>query len=335
MHKTGFILAALFLAATPALAQSLPDPVQYVVTPEIPGPNTVVSIEVQGVGTFLGDADITWRKDGAVVQSGTGLRTYSFVTGPLGSITRIGIDVDSSGGGSFNREMVFRPSVVNLVWEANTSAPPLYQGKPLYSGGSPLKVVALPTIIVNGSRVSSQSLSYQWTRNGEPSPLNSGVGRNVFSFDGDQLQLQEVVDVDVYFGTSLVAQGGVVIPTAQPQVYLYERDSLRGILYDTAMPQSVNLNAQEITFVAQPYHFDRASYAGATLGYTWSINGEETSGPDSTHGILTLRQTGDGEGSATLDVEVQNNNQNMLVQAASRFLEIAFGKQLSGSLFGI
>ena len=115
-------------------AQSLgsqPDPVQYIVAPETPGPNQFVHIEVEGVGTFLGNATVTWQKDGKTVASGTGLTTYSFITGGIGSNTRITVVVNSTTHGTITRDFVFAPSLVNLIWEAQTTVPQPYMGKAL------------------------------------------------------------------------------------------------------------------------------------------------------------------------------------------------------------
>lgn len=330
------ILFISLLAPAFAHAQFLPEPVQYIVTPEVPGPGQTVTIEAQGIGAFLGDAAISWQKDGKVVQAGAGLRTYSFVTGGIGSVTKIHIDIKSSSNGSFSKDFVFRPSSVNLVWEADTSAPPLYAGKPLYSAGSPLKVVAFPTVVINGSRVAAQSLSYQWTRQDQGLPEQSGIGRNILSIQGDQLQAQESIGVGVYLGTSLVARGSVVIPASQPQLMLYERNALRGILYDTALPAGIALANKEITIAAQPYYFSNSSLKGGALQYSWELDGNEITGPDSARGILTLRQTGSSQGQSTLSATLQNNASDQLVQSAQTALTILFGGQASGSsLFGL
>lgn len=338
MHKPLKALAYILILAAPALAwaQFAPEPIQYVITPEVPGPVQQVTIEAQGIGAFLGDATITWRKDGKTVESGTGLRTYSFVTGAIGSMTEVRVDINAGSSGSFSKTFIFRPSAVSLIWEADTSAPPLFLGKPLYSGGSPLKVVAFPTVVVNGSRVAAQSLSYQWTRGDQALPAQSGLGRNTLSLDGDQLQAQEDIAVSVYFGTNLVAQGSITIPASEPQVRLYERNALRGILYDVALPGGIELAGKEITIAAQPYYFSNTALRGGALEYAWALDGNEITGPDSAKGILTLRQAGGGAGRANLSATLQNNAQDQLVQSAEAFLTILFGVQSSsGSLFGL
>ena len=79
------LFLAFFASAFVARAQTagvVPDPVQYTVAPEVPSPNQQVTIVVQGIGTFLGEANIIWSENGKVVQSGTGLRNFTFTTGP-------------------------------------------------------------------------------------------------------------------------------------------------------------------------------------------------------------------------------------------------------------
>jgi len=335
-------LGLLLLLATPlflARAQALggADPINYVVSPETPGPNQQVTIQVQGVGTFLGDANITWSQNGKVVAQGTGQESYSFTTGALGSETRIHVEVDSSSQGTFTHDFTFVPSLVDLLWEADTSVPPFYRGKALYSAGSNLKVVAFPTIYASGSKISAGALSYQWTLDDNPVTSASGLGRNMFSFQGSYLQSQEDVSVDVYYQGSNVGHGEIVIPATDPAVVFYDKDPLRGLLLDEALPSSgIQLQAPEITVEAEPYYFSNTSIKGNLLSYAWTLDGSDTSGPNSAQGILTLRQTGSGTGEAQVGVSVQNNASDQLTQAAQAAFNIVFGNSSSGgSLFGL
>ena len=332
-------LAALLLGAGVAHAQSggyVPPPIQYVVSPQTPGPNTQVNIEVQGVGSFVGDSTITWSQDGKVVSSGVGQRDFSFTTGALGTQTHIHVVVKSATEGTLTQDWVFIPSAVNLVWEADTSVPPFYRGKALYSGGSQVRVVAFPNIVVNGKTFAASSLSFQWTLDGDPLPSQSGLGKNSLTFTGSQLQPEEDVSVDVYYGASKVGQGSVAIPATVPQLLLYDKDPLRGLLLDTALPAGIALASNEFSVQAVPYYFSNASIKNGSLSYTWTLNGNDTTGPSAAQGLLTLRQTGAGTGAAVLGVALQNNDTDKLVQAASAALQIIFGNQSSGSsLFGL
>jgi len=333
-----YIAVISFAVVSTANAQTLGDTsaVRLVASPEVPGPNTEVQLEVQGVGTFLGDATVTWQKDSTAVKTGVGERTYTFTTGALGSVTRIRVVIESASLGTMTRDLTFAPAQVYLVWEADTSVPPFYRGKALYSAGSQVTVTAFPQVIANGATLSSNNLSFQWQRNGSAAPAQSGKGRSTLTFVGDQLKTGESVSVDVYFGDVLVAKSSVFIPATNPQILLYPRDPLRGVLFDQALPAAISLSSREITIQAAPYFFANESLSDGSLVYRWTLNNQTTSGPDAARGILTLRQSGEGAGEARLGVSLQNTNSTQLLQAASAALRIVFGAQSTGSSpFGI
>ena len=300
----------------------------------MPGPNQTVNIEAHGVGSFLGEADITWTHDGKVVQSGVGVRKYTFTTGALGQKTTVGISIDSSQG-LFSKTFSFTPSLINLVWEADTTVPPFYLGKALYSAGSSYKVVAFPTVYSGNARINPSALSYQWSHAGDSVQDQSGLGRYVFAGQGDQLQAGEDVSVDVYYGASKVGNAALLIPVSDPQIILYERDALRGTNYDAAMPQTISLKANEITLQAEPYYFSAAAKNAGTVQYAWTLNGEDMAGPDTARGVLTLRQSGSGAGSAAVGVTIQNTNPDQFVQTAAAALQIVFGASAGNSILNL
>ncbi len=333
---SGFI-SALFAGAPVVYAQlsAVPDPVQYLIAPETPAPGQQVTITAQGVGGFLGSATVTWIKDGKVALTGVGQSNFAFTAGALGTPINIQVRIVSTSNGTITHDFVFLPSIVNLIWEADTSAPPLYRGKSLYSAGSTVKVVAFPTVVVKGTRIASNALTLQWSLQDTPMPNVSGLGRTSFSFVGDQLQAQEAVEVDVYYGASKVAHGAVNIPTSQPLVLFYDRDPLRGTIFDSAMPSAVSLSSKEITLQAVPYFFANSSLKNRSVSYDWTLNGEAATGPDSAKGILTLRQAGAGQGAAQVGVTLQNTESDKFVQTADAILQLVFGQSSGSTLFGL
>lgn len=336
-HLPKLLVSLALLVPLVAAAQSLPDPVQYAVSPETPGPNSPVDIEIGGVGNFLGNATVTWKKDGATVLQGTGETRYRFTTNAIGKATTIDIAIQSPTQGTITKQFVFNPSAVNLVWEADTTVPQFYKGKALYSAGSPLRIVALPVVMVGNSHVAPNVLSYQWSVNDQILSSASGIGRSSLSFVGDQLNNAEAVSVDVYYGATKVAHGEVTVPASEPQLVLYERDALRGLILDVAFPSTITLLGKEITLQAVPFYFSRPNSANGSLQYAWQLNGEEATGPNAQDGILTLRQTGSGEGAAQIAVTLQDYNADTFIQSASTALNLLFGSSASAlsNLFGI
>jgi len=110
---------------------------------------------------------------------------------------------------------------------------------------------------------------------------------------------------------------------------------LRGTNYDAAMPQAISLQAKEITLQAEPYYFSVAAKNAGMLSYAWTLNGEDMSGPDTARGILTLRQSGSGAGSANIGVTMQNTNPDQFVQTAAAALQIVFGASAGNSILNL
>lgn len=334
-------IASFFLFTSEALAQASlgsPNPVQYIVSPEVPGPGDTVLIEVQGIGSFLGSAKITWQVDGKTVKSGVGERSLSFTVGPLGSQTSVALTINSSTNGTITKNFSFRPSMVNMLWEADTSAPVWYKGKSLYTAGSSLTVVAFPQVVSGGKTVSTKNLVFNWSHNGTPLPQQSGAGLNHITFKGSQLLSGETAGVDVLSGGNTVAHGEIYIPASKPKVALYVRDPLRGVLYDSALGSSISLSQTELTVQAVRYFFANLSIQNGSAPYAWDLNNETVTGPQTAGGILTLRQSGSGAGQARLVVSAQNTESDKYVQSASASLTILFGGAQSGafsSFFGL
>jgi hypothetical protein len=332
----GLALAALpAVASAQALYSAGPAPVQYTLIPETPGPSTSVTISVAGVGTFVGNSNITWSVDGTTAAQGVGLNKFKFTTGALGHTTTVKVTINSTEYGTITNTWTFNPSLINLVWEAHTTTPPMFMGHALYSKGSRLTVFAFPQVMKNGSRIPDSQLSFQWQLDEQPQPDASGLGRNTFSFQGNQLHTAEEVSVDVYSGSSVVGHADLTIPSTDPQLVMYPRDPLRGILYNSALGGSYTLPGEEVTVHAEPYYFSGTSATGSQYDWKWTLNGNPTSGPDAGKGEMTLRTQGGQKGTAILGVSLQNNAAYTYLQSAENSISLTFGGQTSSSVFGL
>jgi hypothetical protein len=332
-------MGTLLVAAPLAHAQlaNSDDPLNLIVAPETPGPYQQVQLEVQGIGPFLGNSIITWSRNGQVVARGLGKTGFSFTTGAIGTADKIDIDVNSPQG-EYKRIYVFAPSLVDMLWEADTSVPLFYQGKSLYSAGSKLKILAYPVVAVGNKIATNDKLTFQWSLNDTPALSQSGLGKNTFIFNGSMLHQSETAKVDIYYSGAKVAHGQISVPAVNPMLLVYNKDPLRGEVIDQALPTTFSLGSSEVTLQAEPYYFDNTSLRSGKVSYSWMLNNQETTGPQSAQGILTLRQSGQGKGFASLSIEAQNSSATSLLQQAQTELSILFGSisnSSSAPLFGI
>lgn len=327
------LILLLFGAALSAAAQGVPlDPLRVRVTPEVPGPRSAVRMELQDATASLRDAVITWSLNGKPALSGAAKRSFSFTTGALGETMLITVRIET-GGGVIEREFAFRPGVVHLVFEADTYVPPFYRGKSRLSPGAAVRVFAFTDIRdARGVRIPDANLLFEWERGKVKFADRSGLGVSSFSFSGNQLASGEDITVNVLAkdGTR-VGRGELFIPATDPVIRFYERDPLRGIVYERALAPGTAFSGEEVTVVAEPYFFSGTSRSSSALSYEWKIDGEPVA-QENTSGILTLRNERGDAGEALLSVSVQNKARARLLQAAEAQLPLLFKKAAGPSL---
>lgn len=316
-------MLALCAGVPSASAQRGPDPIRIRVTPEVPGPNASVTIELQDSTTTLGDAVITWSKDGKVALSGVARRTFTFETRGVGETTQVHVLVEK-GSAIVEREFTFRPSVVTLVWEADTYVPPFYKGKALASPGAQVRVFAFADVRdPRGNRIAESDLFYEWEKDGVKFADRSGIGVASFSFEASQLAPGERVSLTVRTRDGEIAgRSSLLLTYYDPLLLLYERHPLRGIRYERALSPEASFASQELTLVAEPYFFSVGERDGADLSHEWTVDGNPIEGG---RGLVTLRNESE-EGEAFVTISVQNTKRNRLLQTADATLRLFFGE---------
>lgn len=321
-------VALLFILLPAAAGAQAPlDPLRIRITPEIPGPDTPVVIELQDATGRLGDATFTWTIDGNVALSGPARRSFSFTTGSIGKATRVSVLIEREGAASLEREFVFKPSLVRLMWEADTYTPPFYRGKALASPGADVRIFAFTDVRgEDGKRIPDADLIFEWEQGGVKFADRSGLGVASFTLAGNQLKSGEGVAVVIRTrdGTR-VGRGSTFVEYADPLVRVYEKHPLRGVRYERSFLSREGVEDKEITLVAEPYFFSTKGRDGADLTYEWLLNGAPV---ESYGSILALRDERGG-GEAALSVSVQNRVRTRLLQAAEALFGVSFKESSS------
>jgi hypothetical protein len=153
---------------------------------------------------------------------------------------------------------------VDLLWEAQTTAPEWYRGKDLASPGSLVRVVALV-------ESSNSSLEYRWQKDGRSLGGVSGVGRNTLEFVAGQPGENHKVEVAVHGASGArLATKALTLAVAEPQLLFYEEDPAAGLNFFSALPREWGVSGPELTVVAAAFFFN----ANSPLEYRWLVNGE-------------------------------------------------------------
>jgi len=276
MKIARFLLTFIFFVPVLAFAQGLPgvsNPVSIIMSPTNPAPGDTVTLTAESSSFDVNSALLVWKVNGAITSHGTGDKTISVFAGVLGKKTVIDLSAQVSGLGTFSDSITINPGTVDLIWEANTSVPPFYEGKALLGWGATFKVVAVPEISENGSIISPSNLVYTWSKNYSVDANQSGYGKNVYSDDGSINYTQGGDIIGVKIATKdgeASSQGSTTVSPVTPSLLLYEESPIYGILYNESLSQTT-LSGDSVTLRAEPFFFSNISSIIGSLA--WSMNG--------------------------------------------------------------
>lgn len=271
-------------------------------TPENPEAYTDVRIKVSSFATDLNKASIDWKIDNKMVLSGVGRTSYTFKTGAPNTTTVINVNITPQEGLAITRQIIVRPSEIEMLWQAVDSyTPAFYKGKALPVQEGKIKVVAYPNT-VNVAKANKKNFVYTWTRNNNAAQDASGYGKDSFTFKNDVLTDTENIGLSVSsVDNSYNAVGRLNVNLSLPKLLFYKKSPINGVLYDEALTGSATMNEDEMTLVAEPYFLNRNSN---DLEYNWKINGAPIETP-SKRTELTIRPSSRG-GYATVALSIES-----------------------------
>lgn len=311
----------------------LPADVNLTLSPETPGANQQVSAAIDSYSTDLDAATVYWLVNEKTIQSGKGVKTFSFVTGPTNTTTTLSVFVITQTGQKILKTFTIKPSNVDLIWEAYGYTPPFYKGKTLFSHQDEIRFIALPHIIGgSGAEIPAGNLIYKWTRNGTVLGDFSGYGKNTYTMIASVISRPLEIDVEVTSPTSDdLARSLVTVNPVEPIIIFYENNPLYGIEFQKALTGTVALsNSKEINVLAEPFFFDESSFASGFLSYNWSINGSQID-TDTTQTSRVFRPK---EGTAgTSNISVSIGNTNKMLQSADSSFDLQFNNATKQNAF--
>lgn len=270
------------------------------IIPTYPEPGETVYISVNWYGGDLDAASIVWYQDDQEVLSGIGQTRYSFRTGEAGQETKITIQVTPLNGSAFSQSFTLGPASVDIVWEADTYVPPFYKGKALHAGQGKIRFAAIPNFVKNGQTISPANLIYEWSTDTEVYQSRSGYGRAFIDLNGSILGRAEHLRLTVRDPlTNMVAEKSIYVSPVEPEIIFYQNDPYYGLIFNSAISRSFDLNADEVQVLAVPFYFSRSDLNN--LEYRWRLNSAAINGLTRT-AIFRKPEGTSGRSSITLDV---------------------------------
>lgn len=272
------------------------------VTPSHPQPFETVVISVEDFSRDLNKSEMSWSVDGKVVSSGVGLKNVSFKTGDLGTATKVDINM-----GGVVETVILRPSVTDLLWQADTYTPPFYKGKALHTAQDPVTVYAEPFIVnKSGTRISPDNLVYKWKLDGSVNSNASGYGKKTFTITPSILVKPINVSVEITSTDNLYgSEASIVIPNSNPEVVFYENHPLYGIRSSEALNgKDFTVVDSEARIIGEPFFFSNAQKDFNLLTYEWSLNNSKINQLENT--IIVRTPSGEGSGRSLISLKIKN-----------------------------
>lgn len=272
--------------------------------PQYPQAGETVALSLVSYTTDLNRATITWRINGIVVLQGIGEKNYDVTMGTLGSKTLITTTIKTAQGLILERQLSLNPTDIDIIWQATSYTPPLYDGKALFPHQGLITFYAIPSSGSNTTLTNAGNYVFKWRKDGEALGNYSGYGLNTFTLRGTVISKAFTIQVEVTDLTGTVLGTGSVTVTPQsPELAFYEDSPLYGPIYNRALT-NITLPNKEVTILASHYFFNN-SPEPTDFQYDWSMNNRiipQQEAPNK----LTLRAEGDKAGTAIISLQLQN-----------------------------
>jgi len=331
-----FVFAILFLPFVLFAADfTSSEPLDIELSNSSPAPFEYVRATAKSFRFDLNKSKVSWSVNGRVFRSGIGVKYIEFNVGESGSVTNIGVIVETPSG-SISQTISVRPAGVDILWQADTYTPPLYKGKSRATSAANIRVVAIPNIVnVNGRKVSSDEIVYKWKIDGRARQEESGYGKNFIDVVGARIYggTEVIVEISTTDG-DIKAKNFLEIPAENPQLIFYEKAPLEGVKYENALIDSVVLTNQEIEIRAEPYFVSDMN----ALEHTWTLNRKEfeTSGAAWNSVVLRSPESVSGRSRLELFINGLSGIRGRVLQSANAILSISFNESgILDNLFGL
>jgi len=319
-----FAFCLLPFAFIHAQVPSSIDGIDITITPPNPIPGKNVEINLQDYLSDISAANITWMVNGQKITSGIGKNDINLTAPALGKQDNLTILIQTADGKSIQKSIVIKSGSVDLVWESQGYAPPLYGGKQDFAYENTVKVIAMPHLAdSSGVEIDPSTLVYNWKQDSTVLQDKSGYGKQSITITGSVIPRPTTINVDVSTRDgSRTASGVITLQAGSPSVVFYKDDPLYGVLYNMALGAQTMFSNQEITLLAAPFSFTIPSLLNNNLQYGWTINGTAQNNLASNRSV-TLRVQ-DTSADANYPVQLQLQNMKEILQGAANAITVMF-----------
>ena len=304
------------------------DGIDISVNPPSQAPGKNVDITINDYSSDISSADIIWSLNGKKLTDGIGKSDISLNAPDLGKTDNISVLIQTEAGQNIQKSITLKSGSVDLVWESNGYAPPLYGGKQDFAYENTVKIVAMPHLADNsGVPIDPSTLIYNWQQDSTNLQNQSGYGKQSIMIVGSVIPRSTTISVSVSTRDGKETASNVInLQPGSPSLIFYKDDPLYGVLYNLSLGAQTVFSNQEITLLAAPFSFNMpnniTSLTKNNLQYNWTINGTAQSNLTGNRSV-TLRVQ-DTSSDSNYPVQLQLQNLKQILQGASNAITVMF-----------
>ncbi|MCK5591775.1 MAG: hypothetical protein KAI72_07450 [Candidatus Pacebacteria bacterium] len=300
MYK--IILKTIIFLGLVSPATTFAGVVDVVISPEIAKPNQTISASLSGTLIDFNSSDIYWYLDNEIQKHGIGEKSFSFMSGEVDEKTVLDVIIMIPDGRRIDLQKIIEPMEVDLIWEADTYTPPFYRGKAMPTYKSPIKVVAIP-----GGKNSKTKFIYNWSIDNLNNIVGaSGYNQSTFTTFGSYAGYNRKINVTMFsFDKSKKMKKTIQVTSIEPELVLYENNSLMGIIFNSSLNNTKDITKNEFSVKAEPYFITRGEMKN--VQYEWAIDNNRIGDENRQDKVVTFIRP-DGSGKADLEAYIKNTN---------------------------
>lgn len=286
------------------------------ITPNNPGPQTDVTIELESFSIDLDSSKISWFLNDKLSLERVGAENFSFKTGDVGKESKIIINITGNNGEFIEKTITINPAEVDIIWEAQTYVPPFYKGKALPVPGSPILFVAMPKFIDNSISLKAENIIYSWQSRSKV--LSKGQGQKTILIE-TPISPEKISLIASTKNKNITSQTSKEISPFEGSLLIYEKKPLEKQRFEKSISDILNIASQETTLIAEPLFFNLNNIKN--IKYTWTIGNKQTI---ENKKELTLRK--DNGSSGEINIMISADSTTNSFPSALKLLKVKFGR---------
>ncbi|MFM2374071.1 MAG: hypothetical protein RLZZ234_66, partial [Candidatus Parcubacteria bacterium] len=317
---TATLLVALMCGSVSTLPQEAQalfmkpvNPLELIVSPQFPVPNSTITVTLTSYGMQTKDATVTWLINGTQDPALNNQRSITIPTGDGATPLLVEARVSSLRTGTIAVSRTVTTGAVDIIAEPDTSVPFTYEGKPLPTSESPVRLIAVPQLYRQGNIIPKKDILFTWKLNGEILMGGAQRGTDTTTITMPRYGDAEVVVLAETSDGARSAQSRITLSPTKPRVVLYETNSLYGTL--PYSPARFTTTKDELSVRAMPFYMPKNVLSQGALRYTWQVGGREVS-QGAPNDVFTVARTAGNRQSVDMTYTSTGNH---MVIGQSRF----------------